>query len=94
MDNLSHVVKTIRLSEKSTLLSETNNSYVFEVHPKANKHEIAQAVQLAFGKKVVAVNTCNYAGKARRKRTTQRGFTPSWKKAIVKLAAGEKIDLA
>lgn len=94
MENLSHVVKSIRLSEKSTLLAEKNNSYVFEVHPKANKHEIAQAVALAFGKKVVAVNTCNYAGKLRRKRTHQRGYTSSWKKAIVKLAPGEKIDLA
>ncbi len=94
MAHLSHVIKTIRLSEKATRLSETNNSYVFEVHPKANKLEIAQAVQIAFGKKVVSVNTSNYAGKARRQRTPQAGVTASWKKAIVKLAPGEKIDLA
>ena len=80
MQNLSHVIKTIRLSEKATLLAEQNNSYVFEVHPKSTKQEIAQAVKAAFGK-------------ARRKRTPQAGFTADWKKAIVKLAAGEKIDL-
>lgn len=94
MQNLSHIIKTIRLSEKATLLSETNNSYVFEVHPKATKQEIAQAVRLAFDKKVVSVNTANYAGKARRKRTPQAGFTAQWKKAVVKLADGEKIELA
>lgn len=94
MQNLSHVIQTIRLSEKATLLSEQNNSYVFEVHPKATKQEIAQAVSLAFDKKVVSVNTANYAGKARRKRTPQAGFTAQWKKAIVKLAPGEKIELA
>jgi large subunit ribosomal protein L23 len=94
MQNLSHVIKTIRLSEKATLLSETNNSYVFEVHPKSTKQEIAQAVRAAFGKKVVSVNTANYAGKARRQRTPQAGRTADWKKAVVKLAPGEKIDLA
>jgi large subunit ribosomal protein L23 len=94
MQNLSQVIKTMRLSEKATLLSETNNSYVFEVHVDATKQEIAQAVTAAFGKKVSTVNTLNYFGKARRKRTPQAGFTADWKKAIVKLAPGEKIDLA
>ncbi|MGI8601894.1 MAG: 50S ribosomal protein L23 [Verrucomicrobiales bacterium] len=93
MENLSHVIKTIRLSEKATLLGERNNSYVFEVDPKATKPEIAQAVRAAFGKKVVSVNTANFAGKARRQRTVQFGRTSRWKKAIVKLAPGEKIDL-
>ncbi len=94
MQNLSHVIKTIRLSEKATLLTEKHNAYVFEVHPKSTKLEIAQAVRAAFGKKVVSVNTANYAGKAKRKRTPQAGRTAAWKKAIVTLAPGEKIDLA
>ena len=47
-----------------------------------------------FGKKVVGVNTANYAGKARRQRTPNAGRTAHWKKAIVRLAPGEKIDLA
>ena len=87
MQNLSHVIKTIRLSEKATLLSEKNNSYVFEVHPKSTKQEIAQAVHAAFGKKVVAVNTANYAGKARRKRTPQAGFTAERRVPALPLAA-------
>ncbi len=94
MQNLSHVIKSVRLSEKATFLAETNNSYVFEVAPKAGKQEIQQAVQKMFGKKVIAVNTANYAGKARRKRTAAAGVTASWKKAIVKLAPGETIELA
>ncbi len=94
MENLSHVIKRVRLSEKATLLGEQRNSYVFEVDPKANKHEIAAAVKAAFGKKVVAVNTANYAGKARRQRTASFGRTSAWKKAVVQLAPGEKIDLA
>jgi large subunit ribosomal protein L23 len=93
MENLSHVIRAIRLSEKATLLGETNNSYVFEVDPRANKKEIAHAVKAAFGKKVVSVNTANFAGKARRQRTRSFGRTNHWKKAIVRLAPGEKIDL-
>jgi large subunit ribosomal protein L23 len=94
MPELSHVIKTIRLSEKATLLAETNNSYVFQVHPKATKQEIAQAVTASFGRKVLEVNTANFAGKARRRRTPHAGSTADWKKAIVKLAPGEKLDLA
>jgi large subunit ribosomal protein L23 len=91
---LSNVIKTMRLSEKGAMLAEKNNSYVFEVDPQATKLEIAQAVKAAFGKKVVSVNTSNYAGKARRKRTTQAGTKADWKKAIVQLADGESIDMA
>ena len=45
-------------------------------------------------KKVVAVNTSNYAGKAKRERRADYGRRPHWKKAIVTLAPGEKIDFA
>lgn len=87
------IIRNIRLSEKAALAGEQNNEYVFEVEPKANKIEIALAVQTIFGKKVSQVRTCNYDGKARRKRTAQAGRTSSWKKAVVRLAPGEKIDL-
>ena len=86
-------IRTIRLSEKASLATELNNEYVFEVDTKANKLEIAFAVKTIFGKKVSQVRTCNYDGKARRKRTAQAGTTSSWKKAVVRLAPGEKIDL-
>ena len=86
-------IRNIRLSEKAALATEQNNEYVFAVDTKANKVEIAQAVRVIFGKKVTAVRTSNYDGKARRKRTASAGRTSAWKKAIVRLAAGEKIDL-
>jgi large subunit ribosomal protein L23 len=87
------VIHNIRLSEKAALAGENNNEYVFEVAPKANKIDIALAVRTIFGKKVTAVRTANYDGKARRKRTAQAGRTSAWKKAVVRLAPGEKIDL-
>ncbi|MBP7949589.1 MAG: 50S ribosomal protein L23 [Verrucomicrobiales bacterium] len=93
MKDIFRVINTIRLSEKATLLGETNNEFVFEVDPKANKLEIKQAVQQIFGKKVVSVRTMHYAGKKRRQRRADFGRTAHWKKAIVKLKAGERIDL-
>ncbi len=93
MKDVYQTIRNIRLSEKAALASELNNEYVFEVDPKANKIEIAQAIRTIFGKKVDSVRTCNYDGKARRKRTASAGFTSSWKKAVVRLAPGEKIDL-
>jgi large subunit ribosomal protein L23 len=87
------VIKTIRLSEKATRLGDTNNEYVFIVDPKANKLEIKSAVQRLFGKTVEDVRTANYAGKNKRERRADAGRTNHWKKAFVRLKAGERIDL-
>jgi len=67
---------------------------VFRVHPDANKIEIRQAIEKLFKKTVVAVNTCNYTGKKKRERTAAFGRKPHWKKAIVTLKEGDKIELA
>ena len=88
------IVKRVRLTEKATLLSEKENKYVFEVAPSANKTQIKSAVQTLMKKKVIAVNTANYFGKARRQKRVDQGRTAHWKKAIVTLAPGEKIDFA
>lgn len=93
MRDLYQVIKTIQLSEKATLLGELNNTYVFKVDPRANKLEIKRAVERLFGKKVQSVNTCNYNGKKRRERRADFGKTARWKKAIVKLKEGDRIDL-
>ena len=93
MKDLFQLIHKIRLSEKASILGDSNNEYVFEVDPKANKLEIKQAVKQAFGKKVTEVRTMRYDGKARRKRRADAGTTKAWKKAIVRLAEGEKIDL-
>jgi large subunit ribosomal protein L23 len=88
------IIQTICLTEKANILADTQNRYVFRVRPHATKQEIRRAIETLFKKKVVKVNTCNYPGKARRQRTAAAGVTSAWKKAIVQLAEGEKIDLA
>jgi large subunit ribosomal protein L23 len=86
-------IQTVILTEKATLLSEKHNQYVFRVNPKANKIEIKRAVEHLFKKTVVGVNTANFAGKKKRERTASFGRRPHWKKAVVTLKEGEKIDL-
>ena len=88
------IIDTVRLTEKATLLAEKENKYVFRVRPQANKTQIKQAIEKLFKKTVVAVNTCNYAGKKKRERTAAFGRKAHWKKAIVTLKKGDKIELA
>jgi large subunit ribosomal protein L23 len=79
------------VSEKSySLLDE--NAYTFYVHPDANKTEIRQAVEAIWGVRVVGVNTMNRRGKRKRFRFTE-GRRPDTKRAIVKLAEGDKIEI-
>ena len=87
------IIETASLTEKATLLSEKQNKYVFRVRPRANKIQIKQAIERMFQKTVVDVNTCNYAGKKKRERTQNFGRKAHWKKAIVTLKEGDKIDL-
>jgi large subunit ribosomal protein L23 len=94
MNESFDIIDSIRLTEKGTLLSEKENKYVFRVKPHANKLQIKQAIEQLFGKKVIAVNTCNYAGKKKRERTANFGRKAHWKKAIVTLKEGDRIDLA
>ena len=79
------------VSEKSYSLLDLN-AYTFVVHPDANKTEIRQAVEAIWGVKVLSVNTVNRKGKSKRFRFTQ-GRRPDTKRAIVKLAAGDKIEI-
>ncbi|MGC3988174.1 MAG: 50S ribosomal protein L23 [Chthoniobacteraceae bacterium] len=88
------IIDTVRLTEKGSVLTEKHNQYVFRVAPHANKIQIKHAIEKLFGKKVVRVNTSNVSGKAKRQRTAAYGKTSDWKKAIVTLKEGEKIDLA
>jgi large subunit ribosomal protein L23 len=87
------LIQTASLTEKSSLLSEKHNKYVFRVSPRANKIQIKKAIETLFHKKVLSVNTCNYAGKKKRERTQNYGRKAHWKKAIVTLKEGEKIEL-
>lgn len=93
MSTVFDKIQTVILTEKATLLSEQHGKYTFRVAPTATKLEIKQAVERLFKKKVVDVNTANYAGKKKRERRADFGRKPHWKKAIVTLKAGEKLDL-
>lgn len=88
------ILNTICLTEKATQLADQHNQYVFNVNPKATKPQIKRAIENLLGKKVLSVNTCNYAGKKKRERRADYGRRPHWKKAIVTLKEGEKIELA
>jgi large subunit ribosomal protein L23 len=91
--NSYEIVKTVRLTEKGTKQGEKLNQYTVVADRRADKLQIRQAVQELFKVKVIKVNTLNVRGKARRKRTSQAGKAPDWKKAIVTLKAGDKIVL-
>ena len=79
------------ISERSTDLMQ-EGKFVFVVDKRANKIQIAQAVEEIFKVDVEAVNTINVKGKVKRRGRTV-GKTNSYKKAIVKLAAGQTIEL-
>jgi large subunit ribosomal protein L23 len=88
------IIQNVHLTEKTSILSEKGNQYVFRVRPSANKVQIRQAIEKLFKKKVLRVNTINSGGKLKRGRTQHPGMTSDWKKAIVTLAPGDKIELA
>lgn len=80
------------VTERSTDLEHEQNARVFVVARDANKLEIRRAVEELFGVKVEGVNTMNYRGKLRRMGRNV-GRRPGYKKAIVRLAEGESIDV-
>ena len=88
---MSVILKRPIVTEKSTRLMEQGR-YVFEIASTATKLQVKEAVEHAFEVKVVAVNTQHVRGKRRRlgPRFTEK---PSWKKAVVTLAPGNKITL-
>ena len=91
--NADRVLKTVLLTEKSNRQSAELGQYTFEVYPSATKYTIAAAVEQHFKVTVRRVNVQNYTGKNRRGRNGQPGKTSDFKKAIVTLKAGDKIEL-
>ncbi len=87
------IIKTVRITEKCTILSDRFNQYTLVADRRANALQIKHAVQELFKVKVIKVNTSNMPGKERRKNTKARGWTSEWKKAIVTLKKGDKISL-
>jgi large subunit ribosomal protein L23 len=98
--NYTEIIIRPLLSEKANKLSSMSGQYVFEVSSKSNKLQIKHAIEKKFEVKVAKVRTINYKGKM--KNTSVRsngkvlrtsGFRSDWKKAIVTLLEGQKIDI-
>ncbi len=85
-----HIIRRPIITEKGLGVKELQHTVVFEVAAGATKTEIKEAVQRIFKVKVEGVRTANFHGKFRR-RGRAEGYRRDWKKAYVKLAAGEKM---
>jgi large subunit ribosomal protein L23 len=90
--DFTNVLITPILSEKSMKLKDKENRYSFRVNPLANKVEIRNAVEALFKVKVEAVRTANMPGKMHRVGRSE-GRRSDWKKAVVTVKAGQKIDM-
>ena len=88
--NVYEVLRRPLITEKTTVLQE-RNKYAFEIADKANKHEVKVAVEKSFKVNVTKVNIVSYHGK-QKKLGRRVMMTPSWKKAIVTLIPGQKIE--
>lgn len=96
MNNVRLIVQRPIITEKSTILKEASNRYVFRVDPRANKREIKQAVEKLFNVNVLKVTTAVYRGKVSVVMNRSGRFVgrkPTWKKAYVTIAEGETIDI-
>jgi large subunit ribosomal protein L23 len=90
MKSAYQIIRRPVITEKGLGVKETEATLVFQVAPNATKTEIKEAVQSIFKVKVDSVRTSNFPGKERR-RGRFAGYRPDWKKAYVKLKAGEKM---
>ena len=90
-DPYGHIVRPV-MTERTTILKEKHNQYVFEVKLTSSKTDIKRAVQEVFKVGVLGVRTMRVPGKFRRM-GRNGGYRPDWKKAIVTLKKGESIDL-
>jgi large subunit ribosomal protein L23 len=90
MKSAYQIIRRPIITEKGLGIKETEGTLVFEVAAQATKTEVKEAVQQIFKVKVSSVRTATFQGKERR-RGKFAGYRPDWKKAYVKLKAGEKM---
>ena len=91
MDLTNVIIKPL-VTEKSTHLQATRNSYAFQVNPEANKHQIKTAIEKQYNVRVKDVRTMNRKGKPRRSRHKMT-TTSDWKKAVIVLDENSRIEL-
>ena len=88
--NLHEITQKPLVTEKGVTAKDEHRTLCFAVHGDANKTQVKTAVEKLFKVKVAEVRTANFEGKLRR-RGRFAGYRPDWKKAYVKLKAGEKV---
>ena len=88
--NLYEVIRRPLVTEKGVLKKDNERTLCFEVNNDANKTQVKQAVEKLFKVKVSEVRTATFEGKLRR-RGKFSGYRSDWKKAYVRLKAGEKV---
>ena len=88
--NIHQVIRRPVVTEKGVAKKDEERTLCFEVAPSASKTQVKAAVEKLFKVKVAEVRTANFEGKLRR-RGRFSGYRPDWKKAYVKLKAGEKV---
>ncbi len=95
MISIYDVLRRPIITEKSSHQSSKLNQFVFEVHPKATKSQIKEAVETLFDVNVKRVNVMNQPAKRNRRMRNRRLLNrkPMYKKAIVSLEAGDTIDI-
>ena len=91
MNNMYDIIKKPCLTEKGMTLQEVHNQIVLKVNTQSNKIEIKEAMEKLFNVKVEKVRTANMTGKSKRV-GKHIGQTANWKKAVVTLVKGEKLD--
>jgi large subunit ribosomal protein L23 len=90
--NIEQILLKPVITEKSTLMASNDNKYVFKIGMKANKQLVAAAIKQIYNVEPKSVNIVNIRRKTKRTRYGV-GMKPAWKKAIITLKSGEKIDL-
>ena len=95
MTSIYDILRKPIITEKSSYQSSELNQYVFEVHRKATKAQIKEAVETLFDVTVLRVNVINVPAKRSRRARSRRVLVrrPGFKKAIITLAAGDSIDV-
>ncbi len=93
MKHANTVIKAVLSTEKGETLQAKQNRYMVRVDRAATKPEIKKAVEDFFNVTVLSVNTQNYEGKTRTLRNRKTVKASDWKRAIVTLKPGDKIDL-
>jgi large subunit ribosomal protein L23 len=89
---MTTIIRKVSVTEKGALIG-SQNQYMLEVAPSATKPQIRAAVEAQFGAHVTSVNTANYRSRTVATRTRRTTSTQAWKRAIVTLRDGERIEI-